>query len=184
MGWPIRSEGLLGLAHGDDVGVGEHVPCDVDHLGGDGAWVDGVDPDVFGGVHHGGLPGQGRDATLGGVVGGHGHHIRLDIVDRGVVDDGAAAHLAHLRNGILYTQERALEVDAYDAVPDLLGLLVGVAGSVLVDAGVVEQDVESAVAVNRCVDYPLHILGLRYVSCDKSRFAASALDDADNLLSE
>ena len=106
------------------------------------------------------------------------------VVDRGVVDDGAAAHLAHLRNGVLYAEERALEVDAYDAVPDLLGLLVGVAGSVLVDAGVVEQDVEFAVAGDCRVYDPLHVLGLRHVGRDESRFAASALDDADYLLTE
>ncbi|OIQ63407.1 hypothetical protein GALL_550510 [mine drainage metagenome] len=81
-------------------------------------------------------------ARLGGRIGDRAE-AGLQAGDRGGVDDGSAAALKHQRHGVLHAQSRAAHQDVENPVPAIGGDL-GDGPHAVRDAGVVEQDVESA----------------------------------------
>ena len=94
--------------------------------------------------------------------------------DRRVVDDHAGLRLDHVRDHVPGDDPGALEVDVEHRVPLGLGQLVG--EPVRADAGVVEQDVDPAEALDRVVDRLGHRGVVADVGDDGQAGAARSLD--------
>src|SRR2546430_7027381 len=71
------------------------------------------------------LPGQRENATFARGICRH-TSLRLQPLDAGGVDDGAAATASDLWQGVLAHQEVTLQVDVENSVPHLLRRVLGV----------------------------------------------------------
>src|SRR4051794_3383708 len=98
---------------------------------------------------------EADDAALGSRVGSDGL-LRGKRLDGRGVDNGPAAALAHLGNGVLAGEERALEIDSDLKVPIVLAQLLD--GAVADDPGVVIENVYTAESLDSGVDEPFHLL--------------------------
>ena len=109
-----------------------------------------------GGELEGDVFGEAPGAVLGGVVVGEADHRGVEGVDRGDVDDPAAAVLLdHPRRRGPREQVEAGQVDLDDA---LEGLRVQLAQRRhRIDPGVVDEDVEAAERLDRRADRPLDV---------------------------
>ncbi len=94
--------------------------------------------------------GDGVDCALGSGVDGGG--CGCDAADNGADVDDAAA-LADVLEGCLRGEQQAEHIDVEDPVELLFGNRLN--RGELVDAGVVDQNVEPAVVFDGCVDNPL-----------------------------
>jgi hypothetical protein len=104
----------------------------------------------------------------------------FDAGARGGVDDRAAALLEHEPDLVFQTHEHAAQIDGEDPVLLVLAGLGGWLGSLL-DAGVVEGDVEAPEFVDRGLERGLHVLRAGHVTADRDRAAAGLLDQAGRL---
>lgn len=100
-------------------------------------------------MHHGELTSQSEDGALGGRVGELRGGCADEGDDGGGVDDGSLGLVvaAECEDGVLAAEPDALDVDVVGEVPDGLGGVDGVVVVGVHDAGVVEDDVEAAPAV-------------------------------------
>ena len=103
-------------------------------------------------------------APLLAAYGSHALHRRVG-VDRGHVDDGAAARCAQVRDRVVAHEVDALEVGVDDLVPLLLGAVLDTA--VQEHGGIVHDDVEAAEALDRPADEALDVRALRDISADE-----------------
>src|SRR5262249_33573339 len=126
-----------------------------------------------------GGPGQPDDTVLAGGVGGMPPGATQPH-DRCVVDDRASARSQQLGDLIFHTEEDALEVDAQDAVPTLLGALCE-GPMLLVDARVVEGTVQAAERGNGGGNERLHVRRTRDVCADEPSLASSRMDETCGL---
>ena len=115
--------------------------------------------------------GDGIDCALGGGV-DRAVRRRNAADDRADVDDAAA--FAEVLDGGLGGEQKAEHVDVEDLVVVLFG--DGFDRRELVDAGVVDQDVEAAELLDGCVDDALRLGGLGDVAADGDGFAAGGGD--------
>jgi hypothetical protein len=149
------------------------------HRGVDDAGADGVDADAVGGVVQGGRFGEADEAVLGCGVGG----LALEALDAGAgrgVDDRAAAAGQHERDLVLHGDEHATEVDRHQAVPlrrrDRVGRL-----DRLLDARVVEGDIQAAEALDGRVERRPQLVVVGHVAGHRQRLAAGLLDQPRRL---
>src|SRR4051812_38588648 len=115
------------------------------HSGLDQARADGVDPYVGAGELGGGDPDEVGDPRLGGGI-SRGAGAGAETGDAGGADDRAAAILLHRRSGIFDRERRAEQIDAQYLLPVLDALLED-RGQPPRNAGIGEEDVESAEAL-------------------------------------
>ena len=135
---PAQGQALHSQSHTVRVveGVGNHI-------GFNGAGVNGVAADALAGVLDGGGFGEQADGALGGGVAGGAVGAAHQPGGGGYVDDAAAAAGAQGGDGRLGAQKDALGVDGKDAVPVGFGGVLNVFADE--DARVVEQDVQLAI---------------------------------------
>src|SRR5829696_5015786 len=145
-------DGRHTLAH---VGWGEAVV----EGGGDNAGGHAVNQDVLRDELLGHRADEGADAPLGSRVGRRSRPAAVAGGDGGHVDDPAAPLPLHYGENRFRAEEDRLQVDAHDAVPEVLSHLGEVAAF---DQGarVVDQDVEAPVAVLDLARHPLDLPGL------------------------
>ena len=176
---------VVGLAGAAERGFGDGILVEIgaDEAGGVGAFgfddagVEGVDADALGAELEGEDAGDGVDRTLGGGVDRAGG--RRDAADqRADVDDAAA--LAEVLGRGLGDEQEAEDVDVELLVEVLGG--DGFEGAELVDAGVVDEDVELAVVLDGGVDDGLRVGGLGDVALDGDGFAAGLGDGVDDVV--
>src|SRR5215212_2560681 len=165
--------GRHALAH---VGRGETVV----EGGGDDAGGHAVHQDVLRDELLGHRAGEGADTSLGRRVGRRAGPAAVAGGDGGHVDDPAAPLPLHYGQNRFRAEEDRLQVDAHDAVPEVLSHLGEVAAF---DQGarVVHQDVETPVAVLDLARHPLDLPGLRHVAPDEHGLAARSFDLLDYL---
>ena len=175
LGWPMRPRGVLATA--------SFSKSDADEAGGVGAFgfddagVEGVDANALGAELKREHAGDDVDRTLGGGVDGAAG--RRDAADqRADVDDAAA--LGEVLDRGLRDQQEPENVDVELLVEVLGG--DGFEGAELVDAGVVDQDVELAVGLDGGVDDGLRVGGLGDVAFDGYGFAAGLGDGVDDFV--
>ena len=117
----------------------------------------GIDPNAVLAPLQGHLLGQADDARLGGRV-SSAEHGRVNGVDGGEIDDGAAAVVLHPARDNLRDDEHAVEIDVGDTAKVLCGLLQQRPHPQ--DAGVVDQEFRS---VAEALHGSLDLLRLRDV---------------------
>ena len=179
-GVPSRADGL---PRGDGrLVVGFTSPDEAPHHGRVyDAGADGVDPDAVAGVLQRGGLGQPDHRVLAGDVGRQPPRSHQPCRRSGV-DDGPAALRHHLRNLMLQAQPNALEIDVYQPVPVVFGVLMQTAGHVALDAGVVVGAVQPPVGRHHLRHQRRHVAGAGNVGVDKHPAAARLLDGAQRLL--
>src|SRR5438046_670460 len=89
--------------------------------------------------------------------------IPANAVDRGVVDDGSLSSRQHEWNRLAGTQELALQIDIDEPLPLLVCRFSHSARRL--DSSVVDQDVQTAVQIDRGAEEPGRVL----VACDVAR---------------
>nr|WP_244277195.1 hypothetical protein [Geodermatophilus obscurus] len=140
--------------------------------------LNGVDPDAGVDVLHGRGLGHADHAPLGGGI----PRLSGDSDDPGAgggVDDGAAGGL-HQRDLVLHAQEHPGEVHVDDPVP-LLGGQLGERGAGLLDAGVVERQVQPPEGLDRPVQRGSDVVLAGDVAGQRQRAAAVGLDQPGGL---
>src|SRR5579864_1364401 len=152
----------------------------VEGLGADDARHDRVAGDPVAGAFHCERPGQAKEPGLRRRV------ARLPEAaeragDRRHVDHAAPLPLPHVRPHRLCAVERAGQVDAEIALPELGRLLVELR-SVVERAGVVDEDVDRAELLDRASDGRIDLGALGYVAANGERAAAEAADLLHRLL--
>ena len=118
---------------------------------------------------------------LAGGVRGGSDVAWLQAVDRGDVDDRAAAVRQHGRDFVLHAQPHALEVHAHDFVPLCFGDVRHRRVSRPHDARVVDRAVQAAELLHRRLDHALDIRGAADISLDEVRLAARSDDSLHDL---
>ena len=98
----------------------------------------------------------------------------------GDVDDPAGAPLAHPRGNRLNDEELTLEVDRQGCVPVILGDVLQ--GGRALDAGVVDEHVDSAELRLGLTHHPRHGLAIRDIRLERDRARAVARGERDGLL--
>ena len=124
-----------------------------------------------GGVLDGGGLGEEADGTLARGVGGVAGPEADDARDGRDVDDGAAASVADGGYRRLCAEKDALGVDVKRPVPTLQGSVLQPA-SRATDTGVVDEDVEPAVAVEGGLHGGIPVVGAGYIEVEVGRVAA------------
>ena len=158
---------------GEPAALELYVAYDVDVVfaaGAHQAGADGGDADAF--VAELGVEAFG-EADQGEFCGGVGEHVGDGhlAADGSDVDDGGAAGsgerdlLAEVREGGPGGVEGGEEVDLHGALEDFKGL--GFDGADVDDAGVVDEDVDAAIALDGFVDEALGFFGLGEVGGDE-----------------
>src|SRR3954454_2529774 len=177
--WPAHAaDGLLG----DDGGAAFFSAAGeaAHHLGVDDAGADRVDADAQGGVVERGRLRQADESVLRrGVRGLAGE--ALDAGARRRVDDRAAATGEHELDLVLHGHERTAQVDRDEAVPLVVGDLVRRLDRLL-DAGVVDRNVQAAEALDRRVQRRSNVVRARDIARRGKRLAARLLDQPGGLL--
>src|SRR5205823_483876 len=99
------------------------------------------------------------------------------------IDDRAAAALPHGRHALLNRQQVTLEVDVKHLLQDAhLGVYdVAECG---VDGGVVDKDIDAAIAGEGGLDQALNLIWLAHVGGYPARFAAGRADSGGDLIDD
>ena len=95
------------------------------------------------------------------------------------VDDAAAAGPLQSRDAVFATEEDAFHIDLHGEIPDGFAGVDGVIVIGVADAGVVEEDVELAVARFSGGDHRFAICGERHIRANISRGSAARDDLSD-----
>ena len=99
-----------------------------------------------------------------------GRHVRRanDAVDRGEINDAATARALQVRDGVLDTEEHALDIDRLDRVP--LGFRDFVCGLVVPgDPGVIDQYIQTSEMCRGGVSGAVHVGLAAYVDMPVAR---------------
>src|SRR5260221_1088443 len=164
-----------GLRDSAGLEVGADEACGVYAFGLDHAGGDGVDADLLRAKFVGEDASDGVDRALGsGVDRAVG---RRQAADGGADVDDAGA-FAQVLDGSLRGEQETEDVDVEDLV--VVIFCEGFDGQELVDAGVVDQDVEVAEVLDGCVDEALSLSGLGHVAMDGDGFATGGRDGGDH----
>src|ERR1700729_1240592 len=91
-------------------------------------------------------------------------------------DDGPAAALDHLRQGEFRRQEHPHEIDLPQAPRVLLGEVGSLDAARPENAGVIVEDVQGAIGLDRFGDDPFRVLRLRNIGGNENDFAAVRAD--------
>ena len=118
--------------------------------------------------------GDGVHRALGAVVPDESG-ARADRRARGGVDDAPPARLTHERHGVLRRPVERLHVDREDAIELVLGDVLHRLAA-LRHPGVVDHDVEAAVALDRLRDESAGVVVARHVRVDEPGLAARPAD--------
>ena len=97
---------------------------------------------------------------------------------RADVDDAGA--FTEVFHGSLRGEQETEDVHVEDLVVVLFG--EGIDGEELLDAGVVDEDVEVAEVLDGCVDEALSLSGLRDIATDGDGFATGGCDGGDHIV--
>jgi hypothetical protein len=141
------------------------------HRGLDAARRHGVDAQAARGIFQRRRAGEGQHRSLGGGVERQPWVGIAQAAHRAVVDDDAAPGWQHQRDLRLHRQEQRPDVDVEDGVEDLVRLL-GERRAPLLDAGIVEGDVEAAELVAGLLDGAADAIGIAEVDRDETGGAA------------
>src|SRR5690606_36840899 len=116
-------------------------------------------------------------AAFGGVI-GRTVESCPGTEDRGDIDDLAAAALAELRQRGAYCKEGTLEIEVELLVPDRFCCLLDWHGAE--NAGIVDEDVESAEGIDHLLHHPFDFGDLRAVGAKRLGSAPRFGDVIDN----
>src|ERR1035441_5320635 len=153
--------------------VGCGVEVLAQHRGVGDPGTDTVASDAVAGVVQGDGAGQLQHGALGGGING-GAALAHETADRSEVDHVTTPVLAQMRERMFEGEEHGFDVHAYHAVPLFRAVVMEHAD--VNDAGVVDQDLETAEGGDGLGDRGAYLLFPRDVATDEDRFAALSFD--------